>query len=104
MPEFETLRWEQEGFVATITFDRPEKKNAISAVMFEELPAAFDRAATDDGIRVVVLTGAGGAFCSGADLSDPGNLTGSPVEFKDRMARIHSLVTRFIECPKPTIA
>lgn len=104
MSDYETLLWSVEGQVATITFNRPEKKNAISAVMFDELPAAFERAATDDGVRAVVVTGAGGAFCSGADLGDPGNLAGSPVEFKDRMARIHELVTSFIECPKPTIA
>ena len=104
MSDYETLLWSVEGQVATITFNRPEKKNAISAVMFEELPAAFRRAAADDSVRCVVLTGAGGAFCSGADLSDPLNMAGSPVEFKDRMTRIHALVTTFIECPKPTIA
>lgn len=104
MADYESLLWEVEDGVATITFNRPEKKNAISAVMFDELPAAFARAATDDAIRCVVLTGAGGAFCSGADLSDPANMAGSPVEFKDRMGRIHALVTSFIDCPKPTIA
>ncbi|MEA2452142.1 MAG: hypothetical protein QOG04_852 [Actinomycetota bacterium] len=104
MSDYESLLWSVDGQVATITFNRPEKKNAISAVMFEELPDAFRRAASDDTIRSVVLTGAGGAFCSGADLGDPGNLVGSPIEFKDRMARIHGLVTAFIECPKPTIA
>jgi 2-(1,2-epoxy-1,2-dihydrophenyl)acetyl-CoA isomerase len=102
--DYQSLLWSVEGQLATITFNRPEKKNAISAVMFEELPDAFRRAATDDSVRCVVLTGAGGAFCSGADLSDPENMAGSPVEFKDRMTRIHGLVTAFIECPKPTIA
>ena len=104
MSDYETLLWSVEGQVATVTFNRPEKKNAISAVMFDELPQAFKRAAADDNVRAVVVTGAGGAFCSGADLGDPANLAGSPVEFKDRMARIHELVTSFIECPKPTIA
>ncbi|MEA2516804.1 MAG: hypothetical protein QOG16_642 [Actinomycetota bacterium] len=104
MSDYESLLWDVEGGVATITFNRPEKKNAISAVMFDELPQAFTRAATDASIRCVVLTGAGGAFCSGADLGDPGNLAGSAVEFKDRMGRIHKLVTSFIDCPKPTIA
>lgn len=104
MSDYESLLWSVEGQVATITFNRPEKKNAISAVMFEELPAALRRAAEDDDVRCVVLTGAGGAFCSGADLSDPKNMAGSPVEFKDRMGRIHALVVSFIDCPKPTIA
>lgn len=104
MSDYESLLWSVEGHVATITFNRPEKKNAISAVMFDELPDAFRRVAGDDSIRVAVLTGAGGAFCSGADLSDPENMVGSPVEFSDRMKRIHALVTSFIDCPKPTIA
>lgn len=104
MSEYESLIWDLEGHVATITFNRPEKKNAISAVMFDELRAVWDRAGADESVRCVVVTGAGGAFCSGADLSDPGNMAGSPLEFKDRMARIHALVRAFIDCPKPTIA
>lgn len=104
MPDFESLLWDQEGFVATITLNRPEKKNAISSVMFDELRAAFEHAATTDDVRCIVVTGAGGAFCSGADLSDPDNMVGSALEFKDRMARIHKIVRAFIDCPKPTIA
>ncbi len=76
MAEFETLIWEQQGHVATITFNRPQKKNAMSWVMFNEIHSAFDRAASDPEVRCVVVTGAGGAFCSGADLSDPANIVG----------------------------
>lgn len=104
MSEYESLIWAVEDHIATITFNRPEKKNAISAVMFDELRVVWERAAADESVRCVVVTGAGGAFCSGADLSDPGNMAGSPLEFKDRMARIHALVRAFIDCPKPTIA
>ena len=104
MSDYESLLWSIEGQVATITMNRPEKKNAISAVMFEELGVVFDRAANDDGVRAVVLTGSGDAFCSGADLSDPDNMLTNPLEFRDRMTRIHRLVRSFIECPKPTIA
>jgi 2-(1,2-epoxy-1,2-dihydrophenyl)acetyl-CoA isomerase len=52
----------------------------------------------------VVLTGAGGAFCSGADLSDPDNLSSSAMELKERMRRIDAIVKAFIGCPKPVIA
>jgi 2-(1,2-epoxy-1,2-dihydrophenyl)acetyl-CoA isomerase len=104
VPNFETLLWDLQGHVATITLNRPAKKNAISAVMFDELRAAFERAGADDEVRCVVVTGAGGAFCSGADLSDVGNAVGTAFEFKDRMARIHAVVRAFIDCPKPTIA
>ncbi|MDP9066860.1 MAG: enoyl-CoA hydratase-related protein [Actinomycetota bacterium] len=104
MSEFEALLWEQEGPVATITLNRPEKKNAMSWVMFNEIRAAFDRAAADTEVRCVVVTGAGGAFCSGADLSDPANLVTSTGEFKERMRVIDGIVRSFVRCPKPTIA
>ena len=104
MPGYSTLRWELAEHVATITLDRPEKKNAISAVMFDELRMAFEQAATDRDVRCVIVTGAGGEFCSGADLGDPDNTPASPFELKDRMTNIHAVAKAFIDCPKPTIA
>ncbi|MGH9246728.1 MAG: enoyl-CoA hydratase/isomerase family protein [Acidimicrobiales bacterium] len=67
----ETLQIERAGGVVTVTLNRPEKKNAINQTMWDELEATLAEIvrATDD--RVVVITGAGGAFCSGQDLSDP---------------------------------
>ena len=59
---------ERQGIV-TITLNRPEKKNAINDVMWDELLVTFQEIAARDDDRCVVLTGAGGAFCSGADLS-----------------------------------
>lgn len=103
-PDFESLLWDLEGHVVTITLNRPEKKNAMSAVMFDEIREAFEHAAVDDDVRCVVVTGAGGAFCSGADLTDPENAVGTALEGKDRMARIHRIVQAFVGCPKPTIA
>lgn len=104
MSDYESLRWELEDHVATITLDRPEKKNAMSFVMFNELKDAFLRAAEDNDVRCVVVTGAGGAFCSGADLSDPANMSASSFDFKERMRLIDSIVRAFIDCPTPTIA
>ncbi len=104
MSDFESLVWQVEGHVATITLNRPEKKNAMSFVMFNEIKDAFLRAAADDQVRCVVVTGAGGAFCSGADLTDPANVAGSSLKMKDRMQFIDSIVRAFIHCPKPTIA
>ena len=104
MSEYESLLWQVEGHVATITLNRPEKKNAMSFVMFNEIRDVFLRAAADDSVRCVVVTGAGGAFCSGADLTDPANAAGSGFEFKDRMRLIDSIVRAFVNCPKPTIA
>ena len=101
---YESLRWEVADQVATITLDRPQKKNAMSWRMFGEIRAVFERAATDPDVRCVVLTGAGGAFCTGADLTDPENLVGSALEMRDRMDTIHGIVRSFLDCPKPTIA
>jgi 2-(1,2-epoxy-1,2-dihydrophenyl)acetyl-CoA isomerase len=65
----ETLRFERDDHgVATLTFDRPEKKNAINNTMWREILAVLDEVEDDAGVRVLVLTGAGDAFTSGADL------------------------------------
>ena len=104
MAGYQSLIWELESHVATITLNRPEKKNAMSWVMFNEIKRAFDQAAADDEVRCVVITGAGGAFCSGADLTDADNLVATSFEFKERMRTIHEIVRAFVECPKPTIA
>ena len=104
MSDYESLLWELEDHVATITLNRPEKKNAMSFVMFNEIRDAFLSAATDDDVRCVVVTGAGGSFCSGADLTDPANMSASAMEFKERMRLIDSIVRAFVNCPKPTIA
>ena len=104
MSDYESLLWDLEDHVVTITLNRPEKKNAMSFVMFNELREAFLRAGVDDGVRCVVVTGAGGAFCSGADLTDPQNAPTTAMEFKERMRLIDSIVRAFVNCPKPTIA
>lgn len=66
---FETLRYEVADRVATITLDRPDKLNAYNTTMMAELVAAFDRTDADDDVGCVLITGAGRAFCSGADIS-----------------------------------
>ena len=66
---FETLHYEVKDRVAVITLDRAATLNAYNTQMMSELVAAFDRSDTDDDVGCVLLTGAGRAFCSGADLS-----------------------------------
>jgi len=63
------IRINQDGRVLTITLHRPQKLNAFTTRMRDELIAAFRRADEDDEVRVVIVTGAGRAFCAGADLS-----------------------------------
>jgi enoyl-CoA hydratase/carnithine racemase len=71
-PTFETLLYGVEDGIAVITLNRPEKLNAFNARMMSELIEVFDYTDTDDAVRVVIVTGAGRAFCAGADLSGGG--------------------------------
>lgn len=66
--EFETLLYGVDGAIATITLNRPSKLNAFTARMGQEIVAAFRRADGNDGVRVIIFTGAGRAFCAGADI------------------------------------
>lgn len=69
MSDFSEILYRVEDRIAVITFNRPEKLNAWTAVMEDEVRAALGQAARDSGVRAIVLTGAGRGFCAGADLS-----------------------------------
>lgn len=69
MSSFETITLVIEDGIATITLNRPDRMNAFTVTMMEELIAAFDQTDADDEVRAVIVTGAGRAFCAGADLS-----------------------------------
>lgn len=68
-PAFTTIRLDIADQIATITLDRPDKLNAFNPAMLADLIAAFDATDADDGVRAVIVTGAGRGFCAGADLS-----------------------------------
>jgi enoyl-CoA hydratase/carnithine racemase len=70
--DFEQITTELSERVLTITLNRPERLNAWTPTMAEELIAAFDRADADDEVRVIIVTGAGRGFCAGADLAGGG--------------------------------
>jgi len=65
---YEQILYETDGPILTITLNRPDRMNAFTHVMRDELIDAFDRADADDAIRAIIITGAGKAFCAGADL------------------------------------
>jgi enoyl-CoA hydratase/carnithine racemase len=98
----EGIRVERDAAVATIWLDRPAKRNAMSYAMWAGLADACAELGPDPSVRVVVLRGAGGHFCAGADISE---LTahrppGMPTFGEVNMASEHALAT----LPKPTIA
>src|SRR5262245_5540837 len=72
--QFETIRYEVEDRIATITFNRPDKLNAVSPQMVGELKTAYAAVESDDEVWIAIVTGAGRAFCAGADVGDiPGD-------------------------------
>ncbi|MGW0479527.1 crotonase/enoyl-CoA hydratase family protein [Nonomuraea sp. NPDC003214] len=73
---FSEIEYEVADRIATVTLNRPERLNAFTLTMRGELIEAFDRADADDEVRAVVVTGAGRAFCAGADLGSGGGTFG----------------------------
>jgi enoyl-CoA hydratase/carnithine racemase len=101
----ETLIVERKDGVVTVTMNRPERKNAANAVMLNELRTIFEEVEADPSDRVMVLTGAGGAFCSGADLGDPnGPATDASQHGLIRMRRLGDVALALHHVTKPTIA
>jgi enoyl-CoA hydratase/carnithine racemase len=70
--DFETLAYAVDDGILTLTLNRPERLNAFTATMMRELIEAFDAADADDAVRAIIVTGAGRAFCAGADLAAGG--------------------------------
>ena len=110
---YETLLWEQDGPVLTLTLNRPDKLNAYTATMGLEIEDAFVRADEDDSVRVIIVTGAGRAFCAGADISSGAGAFDTKAEgsvaFGDAgtTARRRSgggFVGAIFNCRKPVIA
>src|SRR5665213_1814074 len=76
--EFETIIVARNEGVVTVTMNRPSRKNAANGTMWNELLAVFQEVTADRNDRVMILTGAGDAFCSGADLGDASDVAGLP--------------------------
>lgn len=94
--------------VATLTMNRPERRNALSPAMLEALAEALPRLAADPAVRALVLTGAGGAFSAGGDvkaMAERGSLAGDGLEEKAAGLRRRMDVSRLLhEMPKPVVA
>ena len=99
---FEYLRYEVEDRVALVTLNRPDVLNACNSATHREVQAAIERAELDEDVRVVVLTGAGRAFCSGSDLREVGQLQG--IAARRYLKLDFATKNRVAACSKPVIA
>lgn len=103
----ETVLYEASDAIATITLNRPERLNTMNRKLVEEALEAIETAASDDSVRVVILTGAGRGFCAGGDLSGEGGsvLAGGPIETDVGALRRYMRTSELLhEMPKVTIA
>jgi methylglutaconyl-CoA hydratase len=105
LSHYETLHTQTEAGVHTILLNRPEKRNALTPQLIEDLTQALQAAAANSHCRVVLITGAGSAFCAGLDLEIlRANVdAGEDAALKDG-ERIAALFRTLHELPKPTIA
>ena len=98
----EFLQYAVADRIATITINRPDKLNALSAAVIAELGVAIDQAVADQAVAGVILTGAGRAFVAGADISELSGQT--PLEGVERARFGQEIFGRFERSPKPVIA
>jgi 2-(1,2-epoxy-1,2-dihydrophenyl)acetyl-CoA isomerase len=103
--KYETIIVDRSGGVVTVTFNRPDRKNAVNGRMWIELLEVFTEIYNRASDRVVVLTGAGGEFCSGADLVAMGDNAGRAHSHSYySMREITSVIMALGRLPQPTIA
>ncbi len=107
---FEHIVWEQRGPIGVLTLNKPERLNALSAALRDEVIAVLASARADDTVRAVVLTGAGRGFCSGADLAaGAAVMAEAPPEPKDQNERLDEMgwvgrwATMWAKFDKPVI-
>jgi 2-(1,2-epoxy-1,2-dihydrophenyl)acetyl-CoA isomerase len=98
-----TLLVERAGAVATVTLNRPEARNALDLTMRKEMLSVLDEIEADPAARVVVLTGAGGHFCSGGDVKTM-QTPHTAAEGRARVELLNRMVLRLVHYPLPTIA
>jgi 2-(1,2-epoxy-1,2-dihydrophenyl)acetyl-CoA isomerase len=98
-----TLLLDHSGGILTLTLHRPDRLNALDLPQWDELAAAVERARDDQAIHAVVITGAGRAFCAGADIA--GMRAGRDAAGQvARLARINAIILALAAMPKPVIA
>jgi enoyl-CoA hydratase len=105
---YETLLFDKDGHVATITLNRPERRNALNVALLRELSQVIDEVAADDEVRVVIITGGREAFSAGADIKDAvagrGVIGGPRPDRTIPMARGRDVFSKIESLDKITIA
>ena len=91
------------GGVATVLLDRPAKRNAVSLAMWRRLPEIFSELADRDEVGVIILTGAGGHFCAGADISEFAHLRADAQSGRIYEAANEAATLALRDCRKPTV-
>lgn len=101
---FETLRLSRDGAVLRIEIARPEVKNAVNRQMHRELASVFQLADADPHSRIVVLTGAGEAFCAGGDLDYMKYMRDTPGAFAESTVEARRILFSLLDMAKPLVA
>jgi len=102
-PDTDLLLRGDEDAVAVLTLNRPRQFNALSGPLLDSLQRSLDAIAGDERVRVVVITGAGAAFCAGHDLKEMRSLP-SPAEVEALFARCSAVMQKLVALPQPVIA
>jgi enoyl-CoA hydratase/carnithine racemase len=107
--DYQQILYSVDDSILTLTLNRPDRLNAFTERMCRELIDALDRADADDSVRVIIFTGAGRAYCAGADLGSGGDTFDSPAQGRQESLAAHRdggglLTLRLFECKKPVIA
>ncbi len=100
---YQNLRFTRDGRILTVTIDRPARLNAVSREMHTELARVFHDVAADPDSDVIVLTGAGRAFCAGGDLEFLEGAQQDPVSFYEVLREARTIVMSLLDCDKPVI-
>ncbi|MFN2138535.1 MAG: enoyl-CoA hydratase/isomerase family protein [Candidatus Promineifilaceae bacterium] len=104
MPTYDTVLYQTSENVATLTLNRPERRNALNGRLMNELLDALQTAAADEQVRAVLLAGAGQGFCAGADLTAFQALPTSEEIYDSIVKELAPLTEAIVDLPKPVIA
>jgi len=102
---YQTIQFSRRGRVLTVTLNRPEHLNAVDALLHEELAQVFVDCSNDPDSDLIVLTGAGRAFCAGGDVAWMQDAIDHPASFEGKTAReAKQIIFSLLDCEKPVIA